>query len=178
MNISHFFAVIGMAALLVAHDAALAQHRFRFAWRNISFETPVAFSKPRAAGLDAVVLTAPPKAKVGLAAMEITLVAISAEMRESFGSDEAALRSFIVTTYLGLTGEGLDAPALAFRVGSVQGKQYAGRIPVPREIHLYLVPLSGGAQVAVALGRTVTSATAEQAHAVLLGIARTFTQKK
>jgi hypothetical protein len=124
-------------------------------------------------GLDAITVTDPPDALLGKALMEITLVAISKEMRESLGSSDSEVLGYVKSTFLGTSGPADKEVQRNFLDRTVSGELLSTKIPAPREIEVYLVPLSGGESVAVAFCRGL-SAPREKFEALIETAVRTF----
>jgi len=168
---------IGTAALaaffiLFSGQSLSVAGTFPNQWRNVSFETPTAFSKPVDAGMDAVAFTAPPDSKPGNARMTITLVAVPKDMKESFGNSDAEVLNYIKTTFLGASNQGKPVER-SFLGRKVVGESLASSIPKKVEHEVFLVPLANGDAMALALTRDM-AVPADEAEATQDMIARSF----
>ncbi len=142
-------------------------------WGSVTFSTPVKFSAPVDIGLDAVALVSPPERRPGAGRMEITLVKVVKDMAESIGDDETILTEYLKPTFLGITEKGTEAAGRAFLGKTIPGEIMETEVPVPGELVCYLVPLSGGDRLLVALRRAADT-PAEEAETVLAMIAETL----
>jgi hypothetical protein len=124
-------------------------------------------------GLDAVTVTDPPDAPLGKPLMEITLVEISEEMRQSLGGSDTEVLNYVKSTFLGTTKPAEKEVVRTFHRRTVSGELLSTKIPEPREIEVYLIPLSGGESVAVAFCRS-HSVPREKFEALVTTAARTF----
>ena len=175
MKSMHLAAILTALILLTPACSAQTAKGFRTTWRGVTFETPVAFSTPRKLGLDAAVLVYPKRQKPGKGAMELTLAAISPDMRESFGNDDAAVISYVASTFLGASGQAQQSSALRVLEKEIAGHRYHSTIPATQDTDLYLIPLPGGGHIALALTRRGETVAPDNARRVLEAIARTFT---
>ena len=140
-------------------------------WGPITFDTPVPFSAPEEAGVDAVRLRYPSSSNASDCRMELTLVLAPKEYADSF-TDADELLANMTGVFLGLTTyepsatrEFMGAPVAGWSAGST----------VPRVLYwrLHLVPLVDGSRVLVALARSEES-TQDEADHVLETVARSF----
>ncbi len=170
---SIFLIIMMVFTLAIASKRALAAAPFITEWRSVSFETAMPVSVPKDAGLDAVTVSSPPDAAPGKALLEVALVAVSGDMRAGLGDADQAVMDYVKTTFLGVSG-GAEKPVQRNFLGrAVSGKSFSSKIPSPRDMELYLVPLSSGDSMAVAFsaGRSVTS---EDFQAFIARVAATF----
>jgi len=167
-----------LPAILVLSIAATPTWagEFHTRWRSVSFETPTALSPPREIGLDAVTVTDPPDATHGKAAAEIILVAIPDGMRQDLGNSDSEILSYVKSTFLGTSGQADKAVKRAFLGRMLVGELLTPKIPEPREVEVYLVPLAGES-VAVAFCRGV-SITRQQFDALIEMAARTLRESR
>lgn len=170
---SYFVIIMTIFLLSVAAQLALAAAPFITEWRSVSFETAMPVSAPKDAGLDAVTVSAPPDAAPGKALLEVALVAVSGDMRASLGDGDQAVTDYVKTTFLGVYG-GAEKPVQRNFLGrAVSGKSFSSKIPSPRYMELYLVPLSSGDSMAVAFSAS-RSVASEDFHAFIARVAATF----
>jgi hypothetical protein len=146
-------------------------------WCKVGFKTPVPFSAPQKAGLDAVVLVHPPESGLGKGQMEITLVAVPKDMQESMGNEDAQILSYVKTTFLGSATPATKSVERSFLGRKVVGEAQSSSIPKPVELELYLVPLSDGDKVAVGFKKDV-SMLKEKAENIIRTVAETFKEIK
>jgi hypothetical protein len=163
--------------LLLLSSAAHGQEKAAYssAWRGVAFETPVAFSAPIDAGLDAVAFVHPPDKGLGNGRMEIVLLAFSKEMQESLGGSDADCYSYALTVFFG-AGGGKLAKDSSIRVLLDQvtvGRRFSMDIPAQRTVEMYLVPLSDGSKTLIALTR-FPGAVEKDAEEAMLSLSRTF----
>jgi len=168
---------IGTAALaaffiLFSGQSLSVAGTFPNQWRNVSFDTPTAFSKPVDAGMDAVAFTAPPDSNPGNARMTITLVAVPKDMKESLGNSDAEVLNTVKTTFLGASNAGKPVER-SFLGRKIAGEILASSIPNKVEHEIFLVPLSSGDAMAVVLSRDMT-VPADEAEATRDMMARSF----
>jgi hypothetical protein len=142
-------------------------------WRTVSFDTPTAMSLPVEIGLDAVTVTEPPDALHGKALMEVSLVAIPKDLRESLENSDSEVLNYVKSTFLGTSKPADKAVERSFLNSKVSGELLSSKIPAPREIEVYLIPLSGGASVAVAFCRGL-SVPREKFESLIETVARSF----
>ncbi|MBL0174022.1 MAG: hypothetical protein IPP94_01950 [Ignavibacteria bacterium] len=161
--------------LLLMSAAAHGQDRAAYssAWRGVAFETPVAFSAPIDAGLDAVALVNPPDQTLGKGRMELTLIAFSKEMQESLGGSDADCYSYALAVFFGSTAAAKDAGMRAFLDKAIVGRTFSKSIPSAQTVEIYLVPLSDGSKIAIAVSR-FQGVSEKEAEDVMLALSRTF----
>jgi hypothetical protein len=168
------FTLFLRAILLLCSAATSAgAGMYHTSWRTVSFDTPAALSRPVEIGLDAVTVTDPPDAPHGKALMEITLVAIPKDLRESLGNSDSEVLNYVKSTFLGTSRSADKAVERSFLGRAVLGELLSSKIPAPREIEVYLIPLSGRESVAVAFSRGL-SVPRENFEALIEMTARTF----
>lgn len=149
-----------------AAPPAAKKEAFVQSWKSLSLSTPVRFSAPTKVGLDAVALLHPAAAKLADATFSITLVELSAAMQKEMGLDEAGLLDYVKTTFLGTS-----LPATGHKERTILGRTSKGAllaqtIPRPSRIELHLVPLAGGARLALAFRHDEAMPAAEVAAIV------------
>ncbi len=153
-----------IVAVLFVAVAGAGESLHPVRWDGIAFDTPVAFSAPAEIGLDAVALVSPAEAAPEEAAMELRLVRIPADMLEAFGGDAGLVMDYVKADFFGTTLPGVHATERVFLGRTVAGSSQDTTIPRKGVMETYLVPLSGGAHVAIALWRCDdTSADASEA---------------
>jgi len=123
------------------------------AWGKVTFHTPLAFSPPVEIGLEAVSLLHPAGSDLGTATMEITLIAVPKEMQESFGNNDEDIVAYVKTTFLALTDPAQATIRRDFGGKPCTGEKHATTFPRPRNLEIYLLPLSDGDKLLVALSR-------------------------
>ena len=145
------------------------------AWRGVAFETPVAFSAPIDAGLDAVAFVHPPDQGIGKGRMELTLIAFSKDMQESLGGSDADCYSYALSVFFGSLGGKVanDSSMRVFLDQVTVGRRFALEIPGQRTVEMTLVPLFDGSKTLIALTR-FPGASEKEAEAVMLALSRTF----
>jgi hypothetical protein len=145
----------------------------RHAWWTVAFETPVPFSAPREIGLDAVALAHPPGSGEGVGRIEIVLAAAPKDMVDGMGMSDEELLGYFKTTFLGLSAPAVRKVERTFLGRTVAGGAQSASIPRARNVESYLIPLSGGAKLflAVASDAAVPAADIE---AVLAALARSL----
>jgi len=165
-------ALLAFVAISVGSTAWGAEV-FKHSWGKVAFETPVDFSKPEEIGMGAVALTSPSDSPQGKGNLVITLVYVPKDMQESMGNNPAAVMTYVKSTYLGTAKPAQRAKDITFLGQVVKGEVQAMTIPKPGELEVYLVRLSGGDKVAVALARGQDIPAAEAAK-VMGMVAKTF----
>lgn len=145
----------------------------RHTWWRVSFETAVPFSAPTEIGLDAVALAHPPDTAGGVGRIEIVLAAAPKDMVDGMGMNDDELLSYFKTTFLGLSAPAVKKAERTFLGRTVSGSTQSTSIPRARNVEAYLLPLTGGAKLflAVAADAAVPAADAE---AVVAAVARTL----
>ncbi len=146
-------------------------------WGGIAFQTPVVFFAPTEIGMDAVALVFPAEAAPEDAAMELRLVSVPAEMLEGFGGDAAEVLLFVKSAFLGSGASGDRTVERSFLGQSVAGEVQAVTIPRVGTLETYMVPLSGGSHMVLALLRYGTTPEAD-GEAVLAMLAATLREDK
>lgn len=143
--------IICLAGL--AHPPLAAGQALVNAWGKVTFQTPLEFSPPVEIGLDAVSLLHPAGSDLGTATMEITLIAVPKEMQESFGNNDDDVLAYVKTTFLALTDPAEATMRRDFGGKASTGEKHATTFPRPRNLEIYLLPLSDGDKLVVALSR-------------------------
>jgi hypothetical protein len=166
-------AVLTFISTVQVSGAEMSEHT----WEKVSFKTPVAFSSPQKAGLDAVALVHPPESGLGKGLMEITLVAVPKDMQESMGNNDAEILSYVKATFLASTAPSAKSVERSFLGRKVTGEAQSSSIPKPGELELYLIPLSGGDKVAVGFKRD-NAMPKEKAESVINTVAQSFKEIK
>jgi len=146
-------------------------------WGKVSFKTPVPFSPPQKAGLDAVVLLHPPESGLGKGQMEITLVAVSKDMQESMGNKDTEILSYVKATFLASAKPATKSVERSFLGRKVVGEAQASSIPKKVELELYLIPLTDGDKVAVGFTRDIAMSK-EKAESIVNMVAQSFKEIK
>jgi hypothetical protein len=146
-------------------------------WGKIGFQTPLAFSNPQKLGLDAVVLVHPPESGLGKGQMEIILVAVPKDLKESLGNKDEETRKYIKGTFLGSTLPATRSAERSFLGKKVVGEGQAVSIPKSSELELYLVPLANGDEVAVAF-KWDAAFPKDKAEGVMNKVAQSFKEIK
>ena len=164
---------VAMFLSLSMGPAAWGAETFSHSWGGVGFQTPLAFSKPMDIGMGAVALANPPQAGPGQGGLVITLVAVPKDLQESMGNNPAEVMNYVKSTYLGTAKPAQGARERTFLGQVVKGEVQQMSIPKPGELEVYLVPLSGGDKMAVALTRDQKTPAAEAAK-VMDMVAKTF----
>jgi hypothetical protein len=168
-----------MAALLVClltvqiSGADKGDHK----WGKIGFQTPLAFSDPEKLGLDAVVMVHPPESGPGKGQMEIILVAVPKDLKESLGNKDEETMKYVKGTFLASTLPATRSPERSFLGKKVVGEGQAVSIPKKGELEFYLVPLADGDQVAVAF-KWDAAFPKDKADSVITKVAQSFKEMK
>ena len=169
-----FFAFVLVAIVLPLR--ASADPGLRCEWRKVAFDTPVAFSAPQKAGMDAVTLLQPGTAAPGSGRLEITLVSIPKDMREGMGmKSDDELAGYVKSTFLGTAKPAEKTVERTFMGKKVVGGVQNVKIPRKAELTLFLIPLSGEDTLALALVRDA-AVPADEAESVLGTISRTLAE--
>lgn len=135
-------------------------------WKSLTFSTPVPFSAPAKVGLDAVALLHPATATLADARFSITLVELSAAMQKEMGLDEAGLLDYVKTTFLGASQPPTGHKERTILGRASKGALLAQTIPRPSRLELHLIPLEGGARLALAFRHDESLPVAEVAAIV------------
>jgi len=145
----------------------------RHTWWRVSFETSVPFAAPTEIGLDAVALAHPPENAGGVGHIEIVLAAASKDMVDGMGMNDAEMLGYFKSTFMGLAAPAARNTERTFLGRTVAGGAQSTKIPRARNVESYLIPLSGGTKLflAVAADAAVPAADVE---AVLAAVARTL----
>ncbi|MBE0642675.1 MAG: hypothetical protein IH600_01185 [Bacteroidetes bacterium] len=159
--------------LFCCYGCQTASQQFPQTWGTVAFETPIPFSPPTELGLDAVSMQNPPESTPGKGKLELTLVRVSRDMAESLDAASIPLQGYLTGTFLGLSKEGEPSMQRTFLQKPVPGERISTSIPTPAEWEYYLVPLSGGNMIFIALRRDA-STPADEAAQVLDMIAETL----
>jgi hypothetical protein len=130
-------------------------------------------SRPTETGPDAVIVTDPPEAPHGKALMEITLVAIPKDLREGLGNSDSEVLRYVRSTFLGTSKPVEKAVERPFLGRTAVGELLSSKIPAPREIEVYLIPLADGESMAVAFCRDI-SVPREEFEALMDTVSRSF----
>jgi len=145
----------------------------RHTWWRVSFETAVPFAPPAEIGLDAVALAHPPDTGKGVGRIEIVLAAAPREMVADMGMSEAELLGYFKTTFMGQTEPASKKVERTFLGHLVAGGAQSTDFPRPRNIESYLIPLSNGAKLFLAVTHD-PAVPAADVEAVLAAVARTL----
>jgi len=172
MTHTRFFPAVIVLFLCLA-ATAFSSGNFPVSWRTVSFDTPTQMSRPTEIGLDAVAITDRPEASHGNALMEVVLVAIPADLREALGNSDSEVVNYVKSTFLGTAKSAEKTVTRTFLGRTVFGELLSSKIPAPREIELYLIPLADGGSMAVAFSRD-TSLSRERFEALADKVSRSF----
>jgi hypothetical protein len=168
---SLYIASFIIAAVLSGGTAS--SQKYSNSWGQVAFETPVQFSTPVDIGLNAVALVSPPESKPGEGSVEITLVFVPLDMAESMENDMEMMVRYLKGAFLATAKVGTKTAGRTFLGKTIEGETISSTIPKPGELEYYLVPLSDGGKIMIAL-RWDESTTKEDAAAVLDLIAETL----
>lgn len=160
--------VLALACLCVAALAAAPGHPVRL--HGIRFTSPLPFSAPSPAGLDALTVVHPKEARPGTERMSLTAVRFAAGEP---GMTDGELIEYVKSTFLATTAPG-KPQARSFLGRKVPGNVVDKKIPAPARAETYLVPLKGGARLV--LGFVYAPDFAPQAEAAIAQIAASMAE--
>ncbi|MFZ1728951.1 MAG: hypothetical protein WBQ23_04865 [Bacteroidota bacterium] len=170
-SVTLFVACMAIGAVL--NGCTASSQNYSNSWGSIAFDTPIQFSPPADIGLNAVALVSPPESQSGAGSMEITLVSVPPDMAEGMENDNEMILGYLKSTFLATSKPGKKTAGRSFLTKTVEGETVSSTIPKPSELEYYLVPLSDGAMMLIAL-RWDSSVTTEDAAAVFAMIAETL----
>ncbi len=148
---SFFLALTITASALVFAGCGENAQTYSYSWWKVSFDTPISFSGPIEIGIGAVTLVHPSDSEPGQAGIEITLVSVPKDLQQSFENDESEILTFVKSTFLGTFKPADENFERTFLGKKIVGSLQDITIPHRGQLEMYLVPLSDGDMIAVAL---------------------------
>lgn len=144
-----WFVVSALIVLTAAAVAAgAAEKKYACSLHGLTFESSAEFSAPEKAGLDALMVLHPRKAKPGKEKLGITAVLYTRGTQKAMGMGDAALLSYTRTTFMGAAAPGKPIERV-FAGKKVRGDVVEKKIPVPTTIETYVLTLSNGSKVGI-----------------------------
>ncbi|MCZ7556547.1 MAG: hypothetical protein M5R41_09115 [Bacteroidia bacterium] len=144
-----------------------------YSWWKIAFDLPLQCRGPIELGIGAVAFVYPADSEPGQAKVEITLIAVPADLQNSLDNDQDAILDFVKGTFLGTTSRADENIERTFLGNNIVGDVQNITIPRRGQMETYLIPLSDGDMVAVSVMHAAETA-ADHSTRVVEALAATL----
>lgn len=149
------------------------ERTYSYSWWKIAFDLPLQCRGPIELGIGAVAFVHPAESEPGQAKVEITLIAVPADLQSSLDNDQDAILDFVKGTFLGTTRRADENRERDFLGKTIVGDVQNITIPRRGQMETYLIPLSDGDMLAVSVMHTAETA-ADHSTRVIEALAATL----